>query len=74
MVQNVGSIDKIVRLVLGFGLGAWALFGMGLESAISYIAVVVGVILIVTALTSFCPLFRILGISSRKGSIAKESS
>jgi hypothetical protein len=28
---------------------------------------VVGVVLIVTALTSFCPIFRIFRISSRKG-------
>lgn len=66
MVQNVGSIDKIIRLVLGFGLGVWALLGLGLGSSLSYIALAVGVVLVVTALINFCPLFRILGISSKK--------
>ncbi len=66
MVKNVGSIDKIIRLVLGFGLGAWAILGLGLGSSMSYIALAVGVILIATALMNFCPLFRILGISSNK--------
>lgn len=72
MVKNVGSIDKIVRLVLGFGLGAWALFGIGLGTTVSYIALAVGTILIATALMNFCPLFRILGISSHKSSVVKE--
>lgn len=66
MIKNVGSIDKIIRLVLGFGLGVWALLGLGLGSSLSYIALAVGVVLIATALLSFCPLFRILGISSKK--------
>ena len=66
MNKNVGSIDKVIRLVLGFGLAAWAVLGMGLGSIMSFIALAVGAILIATALMSFCPLFRILGISSRK--------
>ena len=66
MIKNVGSIDKIIRLVLGFGLGVWALLGLGLGSSLSYIALAVGVVLIATALLSFCPLFRMLGISSKK--------
>jgi TRAP-type uncharacterized transport system fused permease subunit len=66
MVQNVGSIDKVIRLVLGVCLGAWSVFGMGLGSTVSYIALAVGIVLIATALMNFCPLFRILGISTRK--------
>ena len=66
MVQNVGSIDKIIRLVLGFGLGAWVFLGAGLGSTVSYLALAAGVILIVTALMNFCPLFKILGISSKQ--------
>lgn len=66
MVQNVGLIDKVIRLVLGFGLGAWVFLGLGLGSTLSYVALAAGVILIATALMNFCPLFRILGISSRQ--------
>lgn len=69
MIKNVGSIDKVIRLVLGFGLGAWAILGMGLGSVVSYIALAIGVILIATALLNFCPLFRILGISSNKKAV-----
>ena len=66
MVSNVGSLDKIIRLVLGVILGAWVLIGMGVGSTLSYIILAVATILVATALLNFCPLFRVLGISTRK--------
>lgn len=69
MTKNVGSLDKTIRLVLGIALAAWAFLGMGLASTMSYVALAVGVILIATALMNFCPLFRILGISTNKSQL-----
>ena len=66
MVSNVGSLDKIIRLVLGVALGAWVFIGMGVGSTLSYIILAVATILVATALLNFCPLFRVLGISTRK--------
>ena len=66
MIQNVGSADKIIRLVLGVGLGAWVITGIGQASTLSYVGLAVSVILIATALINFCPLFRIFGISTKK--------
>ena len=66
MVSNVGSLDKSIRLVLGVILGAWVLIGMGVGSTLSYIILAVATILVATALLNFCPLFRVLGISTRK--------
>ena len=66
MIQNVGSADKIIRLVLGVGLGAWVIAGIGQASTLSYVGLAVSVILIATALINFCPLFRIFGISTKK--------
>jgi len=65
--RNVGSIDKIIRLVAGIALAAWGLMGAGLATTIGIIALVVGVVLIVTGLINFCPLFKILGVSSFRG-------
>jgi hypothetical protein len=59
-------VDKIIRLIIGVALALWAVLSAGLGSPLSYIALAAGVILIVTALMNFCPLFRILGISTRK--------
>jgi len=64
LVRNVGSIDKIIRLVAGLGLAGWGILGAGLSSTIGLIALVVGVVLIATGSINFCPLFKILGISS----------
>lgn len=67
LARNVGSIDKIIRLVVGVLLAAWGFLGAGLASTIGVLAVVVGVILIATGVINFCPLFKILGISSLRG-------
>jgi len=64
LVRNVGSVDKVIRLVLGAAAVIWAFVGAGISSPIAWAALAVGAILIGTAVINFCPLFRILGISS----------
>ena len=66
LTKNVGSIDKTIRLVAGLLLAAYAILGAGLSSTMGILALVVGVVLIVTGVVNFCPLFKILGISSTK--------
>jgi len=53
--KNVGSIDKILRIVIGAALILGALMGYGLWMWI-------GVIPLATALLGTCPLYTILGI------------
>ncbi|MEL6964197.1 MAG: DUF2892 domain-containing protein [Pseudomonadota bacterium] len=61
MSVNVGSADRVVRLILGLVLIAFSVFSsMGPFGAT--IAAVIGTILAVTALVRFCPLYRLLGI------------
>jgi len=65
MIKNVGSTDKIIRLVVGAALLAWTFLSLGgLSTTMGIVAAVVGVVLIATALLNFCPLFKIFGISS----------
>ncbi len=64
--RNVGSVDKTVRLIAGLLLLGWALLGAGLSSASGLIAAIVGVVLLVTGAVNFCPLFKVLGISSHR--------
>ena len=68
LVKNVGSLDKIVRLVAGAILALWGLLGAGLASTLGVLALIVGVVLIATGALNFCPLFRILGINSMRSS------
>ena len=64
LARNVGSIDKVIRLIAGVALAAFAFLGAGLSTTIGLVALIVGVVLIATGLINFCPLFKILGISS----------
>lgn len=64
IVRNVGTVDKSLRLVAGAALLLIGLFVLGLDAATGILAAVVGAVLIVTGAVNFCPLFRLLGISS----------
>jgi hypothetical protein len=58
MKSNVGGIDKILRLVVGLGLVAWALVGGGPVWAW------IGVVPLLTAVTGFCPAYTLLGMNT----------
>ncbi len=61
---NVGSTDRILRIIVGVVLLALAYFylaGVGM-----WIAGIVGVVLILTALMRTCPAYSLLGMSTCK--------
>lgn len=69
MTVNVGSADRLIRIILGliliilpfvtsFGLWANPLAQLGVP--------VIGAVLVVTALVRFCPLYRLLGMRTCK--------
>ncbi|MDG5778596.1 DUF2892 domain-containing protein [Haloarculaceae archaeon H-GB1-1] len=70
MQQNVGNIDRLVRLVIGAPLLAVALGALaGFLSppggtAAAAVGLLLGAILVITALTTRCPLYSILGVST----------
>ncbi len=57
--NNVGKVDRIVRVVLGVLLVANVFFA--LQNPIGW----VGVILLVTGLVGICPLYSLLGINTK---------
>ena len=63
MKKNVGSVDKIIRLVLAIVLFAVAYFGV-IEGTLAIVSYVAGAIMLVTAFMKSCPLYSIFGISS----------
>lgn len=56
-VPNLGFLDRAARGLAGASLMAWALLGGPLWAAI-------GIVPLATALTQFCPLYALLGIST----------
>lgn len=70
MEQNVGNLDRIVRIVAGLVLaavGAAALAGvLTLGFPVAVVALVVGLVFLGTGLTQRCLLYRPFGISTLK--------
>ncbi len=58
MDSNVSTADRIIRVVLGVAIVAFAFYSRG---AMRWIGVA-GLVLIVTALVRFCPLYWMLKI------------
>jgi len=57
MKKNVGSIDRILRIVIGLALIAWGVIEKNWLGAI-------GVVPLFTALMGWCPLYSILGVKT----------
>jgi len=63
MKANVGTIDRVLRLVVGAAVIAFGYMG-GLASPWNIVAIGVGSVFVVTALIKFCPAYVIFGINS----------
>ena len=59
MKANVGGIDRVIRIVAGLALIAWALLGGPIWAWI-------GVVALATGLMNFCPAWSLLGINTCK--------
>jgi membrane-associated protease RseP (regulator of RpoE activity) len=60
MSKNVGTVDRVIRIVLGLAL--IALVFVGPQTPWGWI----GVIPLVTGFVSFCPAYRLLGVRTCK--------
>lgn len=59
MKQNVGSADRMIRVLI-----ALAIFGLGLYYQ-SYWGLI-GIVPLLTALAGWCPLYSLLGLSTNR--------
>ncbi len=65
MKKNVGTGDRFLRVMLGVIAVILGLSGM-LEGTLKWVALGVGVVMVVTASVQFCPLYTLLGINTSK--------
>ena len=65
MGKNESGLDRLVRVVIAVAAIAGA-FAVGFGSVGAWILLVVAAIMLVTAATGFCALYRLFGISTRK--------
>ena len=57
MKKNIGTLDRVIRLVAGGGFIAWALTGGPVWAWI-------GIVPFLTAFVRFCPAYRLFGGST----------
>lgn len=64
MTRNEGTIDRIIRVVMALAALAGAV-AVGPSTVGGILLIALAAILAVTAAIGFCPLYRVLGLSTR---------
>jgi hypothetical protein len=59
MTKNVGTTDKFVRIILALVLAALDFFEV-VKGGYSWVLSVVAIVLLVTALLNYCPVYTLL--------------
>jgi len=63
MKPNMGTIDRVIRAIVGIALiASWPL-GL-LEGTLAIVLPVMGVVLLITAMLRWCPPYMLLGINT----------
>ena len=62
---NEAPIDRIIRIVAGIGLAAFALAGAS-TAPLLYVVWLVAAILLVTGAVGFCPLYALLHVGTKR--------
>lgn len=67
MTANVGMWDRLVRFIIGITLilaPLGNLMGLGSNATLAYVLIAIGAVLVLTSMFRFCPLYRVLGLST----------
>lgn len=62
MANNVGGIDKILRIVIGAALLVWFFVDQG--TGFWHYAKLIGIVPLLTGLLGTCPLYSIIGMNT----------
>ncbi len=65
MKVNMGTADKVVRIIIAIAIAALYFLGQ-ITGTIAIVLLVLAVIFIATSFLSFCPLYLPFGISTKK--------
>ena len=65
MKKNMGSIDRILRVILAIVFGV-LYFTVAVTGTVGIILLVLGIVFLLTSLVSFCPLYLPFKFSTKK--------
>lgn len=63
MKKNMGSVDRLIRLVVAAILG-FLYYNGTISGTLGIVAVVVAVVFLLTSMINFCPLYTVLGVNT----------
>jgi len=63
MKKNMGSTDKVIRLILAAVFAA-LYFSGNVTGVLGYVLLALGAIFVLTSLVSFCPIYAVVGLST----------
>ncbi len=67
MEPNEGAIDRILRVIVALGMIGINFFGI-VPGWLGMTLMVIGLILLTTAIVGYCPFYWLIGASTRKSS------
>jgi hypothetical protein len=65
MKTNESTLDRVIRVILGFVLIGLYLLGY-VAGGLGIVLLVLGAILLITGLVGFCPLYKLFKFSTKK--------
>ncbi len=65
MTKNVGTTDRIIRFLLAV-LVAVLYFTNVISGTVAIILGILAIIFLLTSIVSFCPLYRLVNVNTRK--------
>lgn len=65
MKKNMGLADRVIRTLLAIVFGLMYYAGI-ISGTVGVILIVLAVVFLLTSLISYCPLYRLFGISTHK--------
>jgi Protein of unknown function (DUF2892). len=63
--KNVGNADKSIRVLIAVIIAALYYFNV-ISGTLAYVLMAAAIILLITSLINFCPLYKLLGINTCK--------
>lgn len=67
MKSNMGSADKIIRIIIALVIG-YLYYNGTITGTLGIVLLVLAIVFVLTSLISFCPLYTLLGINTGKKS------
>lgn len=71
MKKNMGTADRIIRLLIA-AVAVFLYFNGTLSGTVGIVALVVAAVFALTSLVSFCPLYRLVGLSTKADEAEKK--